>query len=98
VREAQECHTDGLRDRTGHMRKRPLNFIARNSKISLGMENPREPCDSTGESWLSEACHSAGFSVTIRCSQLVKFLMTSNLGVEQKLPSSQSADVCTMFV
>ena len=51
----------------GHMRKWPLNFIAGSSKISLGMENPREPCDSTGESRLLEACHSAGFSVTIRC-------------------------------
>src|SRR6266851_4850856 len=63
---ARGCHADGLRDGTGHVRKRPLNFIAGNSKISLGTENPREPCDSTGESRLSEACHSAGFSVTIR--------------------------------
>jgi hypothetical protein len=29
---------DGLRDGMGHVRKRPLNVIARNSKISLGTE------------------------------------------------------------
>ena len=37
-------------------------------------------------------------STAASVSQSVKFLTASDLGVERKSPSSQSADVCTMFV